>query len=188
MNDTPSFEKSPEYTAAKARWEADYNAQLGDEAPRLNRSGIKIKPVYGPDDWNSDRYMDDLGLPGESPTTRGIHSTMHRGRPWSPRLVVGLDLPEDYNTRMRALYDLGLMGLYVAPCNSHMRGFDPDEVEPELLGTCGTVIASAALEFPVDRRPTHAAGRRDTLRGHGADHQLGHSVRQRHDRARPRGG
>ena len=143
MNEKSKFEQSPEYAAAKARWEADYNAQLGNETPRINRSGIKIKPVYGPEDWDSARYMQDLGYPGESPTTRGIHATMHRGRPWSPRLVVGLDLPEDYNARMRALYDMGLTGLYVAPCNSHMRGFDPDEVEPELLGTCGTVIASA---------------------------------------------
>ena len=143
MSDRPSFEQSAAYAEAKARWEADYNAQSGNEAPRRNRSGITIKPVYGPDDWDSDRYLQDLGFPGESPTTRGIHSTMHRGRPWSPRLVIGLGLPEDYNARMRALFDMGLTGLYVAPCNSHMRGFDPDEVEAELLGTCGTVIASA---------------------------------------------
>jgi methylmalonyl-CoA mutase N-terminal domain/subunit len=143
MSHSPSFEQSAAYAEAKARWQADYNAQSGNEAPRRNRSGITIKPVYGPDDWDSDRYMQDLGFPGESPTTRGIHSTMHRGRPWSPRLVIGLGLPEDYNARMRALFDMGLTGLYVAPCNSHMRGFDPDEVEAELLGTCGTVIASA---------------------------------------------
>jgi methylmalonyl-CoA mutase, N-terminal domain len=139
----PKFEESAEYAKARRQWEADYKQQLGDEEPRRNRSGIEIKPLYGPSDWDGGQYLRDLGFPGQSPTTRGIHATMHRGRPWSPRLVVGLDLPADYNARMRQLYEIGLTGLYVAPCNSHMRGFDPDEVEPELLGTCGTVIASA---------------------------------------------
>ena len=131
------------YTAARQRWQADYDGQLGAERPRTNRSGIEIRPLYGPDDWRGEDYLGNLGFPGQSPTTRGIHATMHRGRPWSPRLVVGLDLPEDYNARMHELYAMGLTGLYVAPCNSHMRGFDPDEVEPELLGTSGTVIATA---------------------------------------------
>ena len=143
MNGHQKFEESSEYAKARLRWEAAYKEQLGDDPPRLNRSGIEIKPLYGPEDWNGERYLRDLGFPGEGPTTRGIHASMHRGRPWSPRLVVGLDLPADYNARMRELYEIGLTGLYVAPCNSHMRGFDPDEVEPELLGTCGTVIASA---------------------------------------------
>jgi len=131
-----------EYDKAKADWQAGYLAGMGDEKKRMNRSGIEVKPLYGPEDWDAGQQMQDLGFPGQSPSTRGIHATMHRGRPWSPRLVVGLGLPEDYNKRMHALYDMGLTGLYVAPCNSHMRGFDPDEVEPELLGTCGTVIAS----------------------------------------------
>ena len=143
MTETQNFENSAAYAEAKARWEADYRSHLGDERPRRNRSGIEVKPYYGPEDWQGGRFLQDLGFPGQSPTTRGIHSTMHRGRPWSPRLVVGLDLPEDYNARMRALYDIGLTGLFVAPCNTHMRGYDPDQVEPELLGTCGTVIASA---------------------------------------------
>ncbi len=142
---------------ARAKWEADYLSHLEGEKDRQNRSGIAVKPLYGPGDWDQDRYMADLGYPGQSPATRGIYASMHRGRPWSPRLVVGLGLPEDYNARMRALYDIGLTGLFLAPCNTHMRGYDPDEVEPELLGTCGTVIASAedvrvCLDgLPIDR-------------------------------------
>lgn len=148
---------SPEYRQAKARWEAELEAQPRVLAPRLNRSGIATKPLYGPDDWGSGRYMEDLGLPGQPPYTRGIHSSMHRGRPWSPRLVVGLGVPTDYNKRMRELYALGLTGLYVSPCNSHMRGYDADEVDRELLGTCGTLISSsddmaACLEgLPMER-------------------------------------
>ena len=65
---------------AEARWRVSYKTQLPDDANRLNRSGIEIKPIYSPDDWDSERYMDDLGFPGEAPWTRGIYPTMHRGR------------------------------------------------------------------------------------------------------------
>lgn len=129
-----------DYDDAKARWQARYGSS---DEQRRNRSGIAVEPLYGPDDWDSSRTMADLGFPGEAPTTRGIHDSMHRGRPWSPRLVVGFGLPEDYNARMRALVESGITGLYVAPCNSHMRGFDADQVPRALLGTCGTVISTA---------------------------------------------
>ncbi len=140
-----------------SQWEADYRAQLSEEPPRKNRSGITIKPLYTPEDWDSSQHDEKLGSPGSSPMTRGVYSTMHRGRPWSPRLIVGLGLPEDYNERMRSLFDTGGAGLYLSPCNSHLRGFDGDAVDRELLGTCGTLIASTedmsmALDgLPIDR-------------------------------------
>jgi methylmalonyl-CoA mutase N-terminal domain/subunit len=128
---------------ARDRWEAAYAAQTTPPDRRTNRSGIPIQPLYGPEDWDGSRAARDVGYPGESPTTRGIHASMHRGRPWNPRMVVGLGVPEDYNQRMRDLAALGLTGLFVSPCNSHLRGFDADEVDRELLGTCGTVICTA---------------------------------------------
>ena len=131
-----------DYEIAKRRWEAEYATQIKGDDQRANRSGIPLKPLYGPEDWNAARHMEDLGFPGQDPTTRGIHASMHRGRPWSPRMVVGFGTPEDYNKRMRDLYALGLTGLFVSPCNSHLRGYDPDEVERELLGTCGTLIST----------------------------------------------
>lgn len=42
-------------------WSEEYNAQVGDEAPRRNRSGIEIKPLYTPDDWDGARYDEQLG-------------------------------------------------------------------------------------------------------------------------------
>ena len=98
---------------AEERWRADYSAQLEEEKPRRNRSNIALKPLYGPADWDGERHLRDLGYPGAAPMTRGIHASMHRGRPWSPRLVGGLGLPEDYNARMRARYDAGLTGLFL---------------------------------------------------------------------------
>ncbi len=131
------------FEAAKARWEREFEAQGGADHARLNRSGLATKALYGSDDWDSSRYMADLGFPGQSPSTRGIHASMHRGRPWTPRLVVGFGVPQDYNKRMRDLYAIGLNGLFMAPCNSHMRGYDPDELDRELLGTCGTLISTS---------------------------------------------
>ncbi len=142
-NHEPKAESESTAGEAKTRWENEFEAQVGSDDTRVNRSGIETKALYGPDDWDSSRYMVDLGFPGQDPSTRGIHASMHRGRPWSPRMVVGFGVPEDYNKRMRDLYALGLTGLFVSPCNSHLRGYDPDEVDRELLGTCGTLISTS---------------------------------------------
>jgi methylmalonyl-CoA mutase, N-terminal domain len=131
------------YEAAAHAWEAAFADQARDDHVRTNRSGIEIQPLYGPEDVDPSTYTRDLGFPGQAPFTRGIHASMHRTRPWTPRMVVGLGVPEDYNRRMRELYDLGLRGLFVSPCNSHLRGYDSDEVDRELLGTCGTLISTS---------------------------------------------
>jgi methylmalonyl-CoA mutase, N-terminal domain len=143
-----------EYGAAAARWAKEHAGHLPNDPIRTNRSGIEVAPLYGPEDHDSERYLDDLGFPGQPPFTRGVYPTMHRGRPWTPRMVVGLGVPEDYNQRMRDLYDLGLSGLFVSPCNSHLRGYDSDEVDRELLGTCGTLISTTDdMERCVDGLP-----------------------------------
>lgn len=131
------------FRRAAERWEQDYATHLPDEPVRTNRSGIEVAPLYGPEgDLLPEGYLERVGFPGQPPFTRGVYPTMHRGRPWTPRMVVGLGVPEDYNQRMRELYDLGLRGLFVSPCNSHLRGYDSDEVDRELLGTCGTLIST----------------------------------------------
>ncbi|MGH8680158.1 MAG: methylmalonyl-CoA mutase family protein, partial [Burkholderiales bacterium] len=76
--------------------------------------------------------------------TRGIYPTMHRGRTWTQRQLVGLGTPADYNARLRDLIDHGTTAVSLIPCNSVFRGYDMDEVHEELLGTCGTVVNSAA--------------------------------------------
>lgn len=129
-----------DFDGARDRWQAEYAAGIGNDRPRVNRSGISLKPLYTPEDWDGSRYMEDLGFPGDLPATRGIYATMHRGRPWSQRQLVGLDTPAAYNVRMRGLMNAGATALSMIPCNSVYRGFDVDEVDPLLLGTCGTTI------------------------------------------------
>lgn len=132
---TPPGEES-----ARVRWEREYRDLLPDDRDIRNRSGVPVKPLYTPGDWSDDRYAGDLGYPGQLPMTRGIYPTMHRGRTWSQRQLIGFAHPRDYNQRLRALIDAGATAVSLIPCNSVYRGLDADAVEPELLGTCGVML------------------------------------------------
>ncbi len=132
----------PGFEEARARWRAAYAGQVGEEAHPRNRSGIEVRPLYTSDDWSPERHLAELGFPGEPPFTRGIYPSMHRGRPWARRQLVGCGLPEDYRERLGALVGSGLTHVSVAPCNVYMRGHDADQVDPALLGTCGVVLST----------------------------------------------
>ncbi len=123
-----------------AAWRQAYDAQIGTGREVRNRSGIEVKPLYTPQDWPQDRYSGDLGFPGEAPFTRGIYPTMHRGRTWTQRQLIGLGTPADYNERGLKMIDHGANAISLLPCNSGFRGIDCDQVPLALLGTCGTVI------------------------------------------------
>jgi len=125
--------------SAQARWRQECADQIGNERTVRNRSGIEISPLYGPADWDSGRYGEDLGWPGQPPFTRGIYPTMHRGRTWTQRQLIGLGIPEDYNARLRDMLAHGATAISLIPCNSVFRGYDMDVSHPELLGTCGVV-------------------------------------------------
>jgi len=130
----------PGFEQAHGRWRAEYGRQIGADRAIRNRSQIEIKPLYTPRDWNGESFLETLGFPGQYPFTRGIYPTMHRGRTWTQRQLIGLGTPEDYNQRVRVILDAGATAISLLPCNSGFRGVDCDEVDPVLLGTCGTVI------------------------------------------------
>ena len=50
-----------------------------------------IKPIYHAARLERRRHAADVGFPGQSPYTRGIYATMHRGRTWTQRQLIGLD-------------------------------------------------------------------------------------------------
>jgi methylmalonyl-CoA mutase N-terminal domain/subunit len=66
-----------------AQWRADYSKQIGVNRRTVNRSGVEIKPLYTPRDWDGSAYEADLCFPGQYPFTRGVYPTMHRGRTWT---------------------------------------------------------------------------------------------------------
>ena len=130
-------------SAARAEWEREYRATIGADRSVANVSGIPIQPLYGPDDWAGYGQPEPLAYPGQPDFTRGIYATMHRGRTWTQRQLIGMGTPEDYNERLLAIMARGATAVSLIPCNSVYRGYDMDTVEPELLGTCGVVLDNA---------------------------------------------
>ncbi len=141
-------------------WQAAYQRQLPDGKAVRNRSGIEIQPLYSPRDWDGSAYDAGLGYPGQAPYTRGIYPTMHRGRTWTQRQLIGLGIPEDYNKRLRDMLEAGATALSMIPCTTIFRGVDADTVDPLLLGNCGTLVntvedmAIALDGIPIERIST----------------------------------
>ncbi len=118
-------------------------------------SAHPIRRLYTPadlPDWNPDR---DLGFPGEPPYTRGIHSTMHRGRLWTMRQFAGFGTAEDTNERFRYLLAQGQTGLSTAFDLPTLMGYDSDHPLSEgEVGKCGVAISSLAdMEVLFDKIP-----------------------------------
>ncbi len=140
MSEQPVQLPLPGFDRARAEWRQAYAERTGAEKTIRNRSGIEVEPLYTPEDWSAGRYMEDLGFPGEAPMTRGIYASMHRGRTWSQRQLIGFGTPEDYAGRLEKIMAAGASAISLIPCNSVYRGYDVDQVDPVLLGTCGATI------------------------------------------------
>jgi methylmalonyl-CoA mutase N-terminal domain/subunit len=118
-------------------------------------SGYPIQRLYTRADlpgWDPHR---DLGYPGEPPYTRGIHSTMHRGRLWTMRQFAGFGTAEDTNERFRYLLAQGQTGLSTAFDLPTLMGYDSDHPLSEgEVGKCGVAISSLAdMEVLFDKIP-----------------------------------
>ena len=86
--------------------------------------------------------IDDLGLPGEPPFTRGIHPTGHRGRLWTMRMFAGFGTAEDTNDRFKKLIAAGGTGLIIAYDMPTLYGYDHDDPMAEgEFGTCGVAVS-----------------------------------------------
>src|ERR1700694_40896 len=118
-------------------------------------SGYPIRRLYTQADlpnWDPDR---ELGFPGEPPYTRGIHSTMHRGRLWTMRQFAGFGTAEDTNQRFRYLLAQGQTGLSTAFDLPTLMSYDSDHPLSEgEVGKCGVAISSLAdMEVLFDKIP-----------------------------------
>lgn len=143
MNKPLDAAKFAERDSGAEPWQREYAAGAASDKVLRNRSGVEVKPLYTPQDWNGG-YAEALGYPGQPPYTRGIYASMHRGRSWSQRQLIGLGTPTDYNARLLEMIAQGTNAVSLIPCNSVFRGYDMDEVHAELLGTCGVVANTAA--------------------------------------------
>jgi len=102
-------------------------------------SGIPVDRVYGPAEVDAD-YDAKLGFPGEYPFTRGVQSTMYRGRYWTMRQYAGFATAVESNERYKFLLSQGQTGLSVAFDLPTQIGYDADD--SMALGEVGKVGVS----------------------------------------------
>jgi methylmalonyl-CoA mutase N-terminal domain/subunit len=137
--------------SAREEWEAE---TLGPTLDRFGErseefttdtGGQEVERLYTPADL-AERdfdYLEDLGFPGEEPYTRGVYSTMHRGRLWTMRQYAGFGTARETNERFRYLIDEGSSGLSLAFDLPTQMGFDSDaEMAAGEVGRSGVAIDS----------------------------------------------
>ncbi len=104
--------------------------------------GEKVKRLYTPMDVGD---YSQIGFPAEYPFTRGVQSTMYRGKLWTMRQYAGFGTAEESNKRYKYLLEQGQSGLSVAFDLPTQIGYDSDD--PHSLGEVGKVgVAIDSLE------------------------------------------
>lgn len=131
------------FSKAMALYRENFNNSKKLEMKYTTVSGKPIDPLYTPEDVDNDKFLDDIGFPGQFPYTRGIHSTGYRGKPWTMRQFAGFGTPEDTNERFKYLLANGQTGLSVAFDLPTLMGYDSDdEMSIGEVGICGVAISS----------------------------------------------
>jgi len=121
------------YEQAPKRREVDF----------ITQSSAEVDPLYTPESLAGCDPDTQLGYPGAYPFTRGIHSTMYRGRLWTMRQFSGFGTAEDTNKRYNFLLERGQTGLSIAFDFPTLMGYDSDSDRSEgEVGKCGVAISS----------------------------------------------
>jgi methylmalonyl-CoA mutase N-terminal domain/subunit len=88
-------------------------------------------------------YVEQLGMPGSFPFTRGVQPTMYRSRFWTMRQYAGFGSAEDTNERYHYLLQQGQTGLSVAFDLPTQMGYDSDSAMAKgEVGKVGVAISS----------------------------------------------
>jgi len=142
-------EELAEIREAKESWEEETRGPTVDrfgerkETFTTDTGGREVDPIYTPDDVADLDYDEDLGFPGEEPFTRGVYSTMYRGRLWTMRQYAGMGTATETNERFRYLIDQGSSGLSMAFDLPTQMGYDSDaEMAQGEVGKSGVAIDS----------------------------------------------
>ncbi|WP_226012862.1 acyl-CoA mutase large subunit family protein [Halomicrobium salinisoli] len=138
-----------EIRAGKERWEAETVQPTLDrfgerkEDFETDTEGHEVDRLYTPADVADLDYEEDLGFPGEEPYTRGVYSTMYRGRLWTMRQYAGMGTAEETNERFNYLLDEGQTGLSMAFDLPTQMGYDSDDrMAAGEVGKTGVAIDS----------------------------------------------
>ena len=87
--------------------------------------GFPVKRTYTALD-TQDTPLEDIGLPGRYPFTRGPYPTMYRSRNWTMRQIAGFGTGEDTNNRFKYLISQGQTGLSTDFDMPTLMGYDSD--------------------------------------------------------------
>ena len=115
---------------ACAQWEAEDVAAFLARRPEAKAewrtaSGVPLQRTYTALDV-ADTPLEDIGLPGRYPFTRGPYPTMYRGRLWTMRQIAGFGTGADTNARFRYLLAQGQTGLSTDFDMPTLMGYDSD--------------------------------------------------------------
>ncbi|MDQ6620399.1 MAG: methylmalonyl-CoA mutase family protein [Pseudomonadota bacterium] len=87
--------------------------------------GLPAKRVYTATDV-AETPLEDIGLPGRYPFTRGPYPTMYRSRLWTMRQIAGFGTAEDTNQRFKYLIAQGQTGISTDFDMPTLMGYDSD--------------------------------------------------------------
>ena len=149
-------EKSPEnlkqdnsdYKKAHDIWVKEVLEPALAKHPERNKkfmttSSQEVDRLYTPLDNLKTDFNKDISFPGEFPYTRGIHSTMYRGRLWTMRMFAGFGSAEETNERFKYLLSQGNAGLSTAFDLPTLYGYDSDSpMAAGEFGECGVGVSS----------------------------------------------
>jgi methylmalonyl-CoA mutase N-terminal domain/subunit len=133
----------------RAEWEADEVAAfLKKQAERREQfftiGDFPVKRVYTAADV-AGTPVDDIGLPGRYPFTRGPYPTMYRSRTWTMRQIAGFGTGEDTNRRFKYLIAQGQTGISTDFDMPTLMGYDSDHPMSEgEVGREGVAIDTLA--------------------------------------------
>jgi methylmalonyl-CoA mutase N-terminal domain/subunit len=149
MRTTVENEEIEKIRDAVRDWEANEVAQfLAKQAERkpafFTLGDIPVKRTYTAADI-ADTPVEDIGLPGQYPFTRGPYPTMYRSRTWTMRQIAGFGTGEDTNVRFKFLIAQGQTGISTDFDMPTLMGYDSDHPMSEgEVGREGVAIDTLA--------------------------------------------
>jgi methylmalonyl-CoA mutase N-terminal domain/subunit len=144
----PDEKELPDLKKKRKDWEEIILKKHLDKHPEskeefITTSSTPINRLYTPEDLDDFNYLRDLNFPSQYPFTRGVQSTMYRGRLWTMRMFSGFGTPEESNERYKYLLEHGETGLSVAFDFPTLYGFDTDHpMAKGEFGKCGVAVDS----------------------------------------------
>ncbi len=118
-------------------WEAEHGVLFEQEREYYTDNGFHVKRLYTPLDLDETQfeYIEDLGLPGNYPFTRGSKPNMYRGKLFGMSQVASFSTPEESNRIFKQLLTQGAISLYLQFDLPFQLGYDSDH--PMALGEVG---------------------------------------------------